>query len=146
MKCSKISSYIIDHVLEELSPDLQIQVNEHLAICKKCQAALQQTEAVINGFKNSARFRPTPNIFPKIMKQFKVPKPHHARFFGLPRGLVYALGAFLLGVIMTKSLDTVIINIGKTSRIEVRQESPRRVPFSDTVEFYSVPAKNLARI
>ncbi|MGB7054940.1 MAG: zf-HC2 domain-containing protein [bacterium] len=146
MNCSEAKKYLTDYVLEELDPELQIQVNEHLAICKKCAGQVLQTAAVIDSFKDSARFKPTPGVYGRITDQIRVPKPERSRIFGMPRSLVFALGAFLFGIVVTRSIDFIIMNVREPSSIEVRQEAPRKVPFSDTVEFYSVPAKNLARI
>jgi len=146
MKCSEIENHVTDYVLEELAPELQIQVNEHLAICDKCRGEVQHTEAVIAAFRDSARFRPAPDVYGRIAEQVRAPKSERARLFGLPRSLVFAFGAFLLGIVITRSVDSIIMNIREPSGIEVRQEPPRKTPFSDTVEFYSVPAKNLARI
>ena len=146
MICSEMKNYLLDYVLEELPPEVQIQVNEHLAICQKCKGEVQQTEALIKGFKDSETFEPAPGIYGRIVRQISVPKPQRARFFGVPRGVVFAFAAFLLGIVITRSIDVIVMNVREPSRIEVRQEIPRRVPFTDTVEFYSVPAKNLARI
>jgi anti-sigma factor RsiW len=146
MKCLEISDYLIDYVLEELNPELQIQVNEHLAICKKCQAEVQQTQGFIDNFRGTARFEPTSEVYKKIAEQVRMPKPEHRRLFGIPRNFVFAFGTFLLGIVLTRSIDLFIVNARRPSRIEARQEAPRNMPFSDTVEFYSVPAKNLARI
>ena len=146
MHCGDMKEYLIDHILEELDPELQIQVNEHLAVCEKCRAEAAETERMVDGFKESARFRPVPGIYGDIAEQIRKPKPVRARLFGVPKSLAFALGAFLLGIIVTRSFETVINSRIEPSRIEVRQEVPRVAPFSDTVEFYSVPAKNLARI
>ncbi|MDH4210203.1 MAG: hypothetical protein OEV79_01990 [candidate division WOR-3 bacterium] len=146
MKCTEISKYMLDNVLEELPAELQIQVNEHIATCQKCHAEMRHVEATVSAFKNSARFRPSPDIYAKIRSQLRVQKPRSARLLGVPRSLVYAFGAFLLGVTMTRSIDTFVTKNAEPVRIEVRQETPQRGPFSDTVEFYAVPAKNLARI
>jgi anti-sigma factor RsiW len=146
MKCSEIRNHITDYVLEELAPELQIQVNEHLAVCDDCRGEVQHAEAVIATFRDSARFRPAPDVYRKIAEQVRALKSEHSRLFGLPRNLVFAFGAFLLGIVITRSVDSIVMNVSEPSGIEVRQESPRKAPFSDTVEFYSVPAKNLARI
>lgn len=146
MNCGDMKEYLIDYILEEMDPELQIQVNEHLAICDKCRAAAAETERMVDGFKGSARFKPVPEIYGAIAKRIRKPKPDRARLFGVPKSLVFALGAFLLGIVVTRSFETAINSRVEPSRIEVRQEVPRMAPFSDTVEFYSVPAKNLARI
>ncbi|MGD9380695.1 MAG: zf-HC2 domain-containing protein [candidate division WOR-3 bacterium] len=146
MNCADTKKHLIDYVLEELDPELQIQVNEHLAVCEKCRAGAAETERTVDEFKESARFKPASDVYRDIAERIVKPKPSRTRLLGIPKSLVFALGAFLLGIIMTRSIDTVIRNRAQPSRIEVRQEVPRIAPFSDTVEFYSVPAKNLARI
>jgi anti-sigma factor RsiW len=146
MKCTEISKHMLDNVLEELSPELQIQVNEHFATCEKCRIEAGQVEATVSAFKGSAKFEPSTEVYNKIRNQLRVKKPTSTRLLGVPRSLVYAFGAFLLGVTMTRSIDTLMTKTAKQVRIEARQETPRRVPFSDTVEFYAVPAKNLARL
>jgi anti-sigma factor RsiW len=146
MKCSQIKNHIIDYVLNELDPEHQITVNEHLAICSGCRDELRRTEAVIGGLRGATRFEPTPAVYGKITEQITVPRPKRTRFLGMPRSLVYAFAAFILGVVITRSVDNIILNIRAPASVEVRRESPQKVPFSDTVEFYSVPAKNLARI
>ncbi|KPK64727.1 hypothetical protein AMJ83_00605 [candidate division WOR_3 bacterium SM23_42] len=146
MKCNEIENLQLDYVLEELTPELKIQVNEHLAICEKCSNEVKQTEALIKGFKDSERFNPASNVYGRISRQISVPEPKRVRFLGMPRSVVFAFAAFVLGIVITRSTDTIIMNIRAPSRTEVRQETPRKTPFSDTVEFYSVPAKNLARL
>jgi anti-sigma factor RsiW len=146
MKCSEMSDYFADYVLGELAPELEIQMNEHLAICEECRGELKKTESVVDGFRDSVKFEPSRDISGKIKKQIRIEMPERPRIFGMPRSLAFVLGAFLLGVVMTKSIDNIITKVRQPSGMEVRQETPGRVPFPDTVEFYSVPAKNLASI
>jgi predicted anti-sigma-YlaC factor YlaD len=146
MKCSEMKEFIFDHVLGELAPEVEIRVNEHLAMCETCRREQHEVDAAFEGFKNAARFEPAPGIYEKITAHMKVPRQRGARLLGIPRNLILALGAFLLGVVITRSIDTVVTRTRGPVRIEVRQEEPRKMPFSDTVEFYSVPAKNLAKI
>jgi hypothetical protein len=107
---------------------------------------MERTGRLVERVSASSGFKPVAEVYERIREQIRMPRPKPARFFGVSRSLVFALGAFLLGIIMTRSIDTIIRNRAQPSRIEVRQEVPRVAPFSDTVEFYSVPAKNLARI
>ena len=37
MKCPEIENHLADYILGELCPELEIQVNEHLAVCEKCR-------------------------------------------------------------------------------------------------------------
>ena len=146
MNCSEIKEYLLDHILEELDPELQIQINEHLAVCGQCRTEAAATERLVDGFAASARFEPVPDVYRDIAGRIGKKQPSRAKLFGIPRSFVFALGAFMLGIIVTRSVDTIVRNRTEPSGIEVRQELPRKVPFSDTVEFYSVPAKHLARI
>jgi len=66
MKCSEIKNHMIDYVLNELDPEYQIKVNEHLAICSECRGELQRTEVVIDGFRGTTRFEPTPAVYGNI--------------------------------------------------------------------------------
>lgn len=146
MNCTEIKDYFFDYVLGEIDPELQIQVNEHLAVCERCRGEVMKTEALIDDLKSASRFKPAPDIYGSIPARIRAPRSTHPRLIGIPRSVVFALGSFLLGIVLTRSIDTMIVNTRRTQRIEVRKEAPRKVPFSDTVEFYSVPAKNLARI
>jgi len=145
MKCSDISGSIIDYLLEELAPELEIQMHEHLAICEKCRNELGQMEAVIDRIRFAERFRPMSEIYPKIMDQVKPRRGERKWFFGISRNLIYALGAFGLGILITSSVDAFLSRARQPERFEVRPQVPSKEPFSDTVEFYAVPAKNLIR-
>ena len=146
MKCQETKKHLLDYVLEELPPELQIQINEHLATCAKCRAESDRIETTVSAFKNSVTFNPSPEIFARVRDQVPLKKPRSARLFGVPRSLVYAFGAFLLGIVMTRSMDTFVTWYEQPVQIEVREEKLREVPYSDTVEFYAAPARNLARI
>lgn len=145
-ECSEITNHLVDYVLAELEPEVEIQVNDHLAVCEACRFELQRRESIIEGFRNSAKYRPSSDLYSKIAGRFKVRESQRGRLLGVPRSLVFAFGAFVLGVVITSSIDRVIANVNRTSRMESWQQIPDTIPFSDTVEFYSVPAKNLASI
>ena len=108
MKCSQIKNHIIDYVLNELDPERQIKVNEHLAICSRCRDELQRTEAMIDGFRGATRFEPTPAVFGKITEQITVPRPKRTRFLGMPRSLVYTFAAFIFGVVIMIGLSVML--------------------------------------
>ncbi|UCD19861.1 MAG: zf-HC2 domain-containing protein [candidate division WOR-3 bacterium] len=147
MKCSELERHLPDHILEELPPELQIQINEHLATCAKCRAESARIETTVSAFKNSVIISPSPEIFARVREQVPLKKVGGARLFGVPKSLVYAFGAFLVGVIITRSVDEIFVTGNKQPvQIEVREEKLREVPYSDTVEFYAAPARNLARI
>ena len=146
MKCSEIREHLFDHVMGELTPEIEMQVNEHLAVCGECREELQKVEALAKIMGNAARFSPAPRSYAKIAEQLRTPRRQAARLFGFDRNLVFALGAFLFGIVLTRSIDTVVAHTRQPVRIEVRQEEPGTTPFADTIEFYAVPARNLARI
>jgi anti-sigma factor RsiW len=146
MKCPEIENHLADYILGELCPELEIQVNEHLAVCEKCRGEARKTESLIDSFRDSVKFVPPQGVYDKIREQIKVREPQRTRNMGMPRRLVFAFGAFLLGVVMTRAVEEIAANAGQSVKIEVRHEKPSRMPSSDTVEFYSVPAKNLASI
>ncbi len=146
MKCTEIRECLFDHVLRELSPDVEIKVNEHLAICKECTREFNKAESVVSNLRRYTRYKPSPVVYDRIAGSLTAPRRARAKLLGIPKGFVFALGAFLFGVVLTKSLDTVTNSQHRPSTIDVRYEEPRRSPFSDTVEFYAAPARNLARI
>ena len=144
MRCSETREYMFDQAAGELPPEVEIHVNEHLAACDECRAEAQKFEAVAQAMGNAARFSPEPLLYGRIAEQL-TRRRKRARLFGLDRNLAFALGAFLFGVILTRSIDAVVARTSQPARIEVRQEEPGRTPFPDTIEFYAVPARNLAR-
>ena len=146
MTCRETKSNLIDHALGELPAEVEIQVNEHLSVCQRCRAEFQEIGKTIGGIEEGERFKPAAGVYRRISDGIIAPKPNPSRVFGIPKSLVFAFGAFLLGIVLTRSIETVIISSRRAPEIEVRQQQPQKVPFSDTVEFYSVPAKNLARI
>ncbi len=145
MRCSDLKGHFVDYALGELAPEIEIQVNEHLAVCERCRVEYGPIEETINSLEGARRFAPPPSTFKRITARIPVPRQTYPRFFGIPKSLVFAFGAFFLGIILTRSIDSIIVGSRRKPDIEVRQEMPRKIPFSDTVEFYSVPAKNLAR-
>jgi predicted anti-sigma-YlaC factor YlaD len=145
MKCIEIRECLFDHILGELDPEVEIQVNEHLAVCEVCRREFGKAESVVRSLRKGKPFEPAPAVYGRIAGSLTASRRQRTRLLGMPRSLVFALGAFLFGVVLTRSIDTVATIGRRPARIEVRQEEPRISPFSDTVEFYSVPAKNLAR-
>jgi hypothetical protein len=146
MRCKETREYLVDFILDELLPELQILINEHLTVCEECRGEASRIEATVMGLENSIGFKPSSDVYRKIQDQLPVRRPIRTRILGLPRGLAYTFGAFLMGVILTKSIDTFTTKTTEPLRVEVEQEPSRKGPFSDTVEFYAVPARNLARI
>jgi hypothetical protein len=146
MKCAEFREFYDDYILHELESEIEMQVNEHLLECEPCRKEILEREKVIDLFRKSQKFSPPVTLYRRITNGLGVVHKERKPIFGLPKGLVYAAAAFVLGVVMTRAIDSLFVRVERASPVEVKQEQLRPMPFSDTVEFYSVPAKNLARI
>jgi hypothetical protein len=146
MKCAEFREFYDDYILHELEPEIEMQINEHLLDCDQCRKEISEREKIIDLFRKSQKFSPPVTLYRRISDGLGVVHKEKKPLFVLPKGLVYAAAAFVLGVVMTRAIDTLFLRVEQVSPVEVKQEQLRPMPFSDTVEFYSVPAKNLARI
>ncbi len=146
MKCNEVIKHLNDFVLEELDQETEIQVNEHCAQCDTCQKALTERYAVADLLRGSERFEPPAHLYRRVKRNVYVPKKEKPVFWGIPRSFVYAVAMFSLGVAVMRAIDVYVMSIQPAAKIEARTEPLRLEQRSDTVEFYSVPAENLARI
>jgi anti-sigma factor RsiW len=146
MKCREIKTLFDDYILADLDSDTEIQMNEHMSECKECAEELAKREAVFNIVKSSARFEPSAETFRRIKRQMFVRRKQSRLFRVFPKSVVYAAAAFLLGVVLMRSLDVLLLKPEQSPRVETKYETRYEEPFVDTVEFYYAPAKNLARI
>jgi hypothetical protein len=146
MDCAEFRGFYDDYILNELEPQKEMQINEHLLECEPCRKEISEREKIIDLFRKSRRFSPPVKLYRRIADGIGVVHKERRPLFGLPKGLVYATAAFVLGIVMTRAIDSLFLRVERASPVEVRQEQLKPMPFSDTVEFYSVPAKNLARI
>lgn len=144
--CREIKKYFDDYILADLDSDTEIQMNEHMSECKECAEELAKREAVFNIVKSSARFEPSAETFRRIKRQIFVRRKQSRLFRVFPKSVVYAAAAFLLGVVLMRSLDVLLLKPEQSPRVETKYETRYEEPFVDTVEFYHAPAKNLARI
>ena len=146
MKCQDIRSSLDDYILGELDADTEIQMNEHMSECKECAEELTKREAAFNIVKSSAKFEPSAEPFRRIKRQIFIHRKQPRLFRIFPKSFVYAAAAFLLGVVLMRSLDALLLKPEQSPRVETKYETRHEEPFVDTVEFYHAPAKNLARI
>lgn len=146
MKCAEFRELYDDYILHELEPEIEMQINEHLLECESCRTEIAEREKIVDLFRGSQKFSPPATLYRRITDGIGVLRKERRPLFGLSRGLVYAAAAFVLGIVITRAVDSLLVTVERTSPVEVKQEQQRPMPFSDTVEFYSVPAKNLARI
>ena len=145
MKCAEVRKYLNDFVLEELDQETEIQVNEHCAQCARCQQVLTERYAVVNMLKRSERFEPPAHLHRRVKQHVFVPKKTLA-FRGIPRSLVFAVAMFFLGVVVTRAIDFYVMSMQPAVQNDIQTQPLRLEHHADTVEFYTVPAENLARI
>lgn len=146
MNCNETRKHLSDFLLEELDQEIEIQVNEHLAQCGKCQKALEQQRTVVDVMRKSQRYEPSPFLYARVKNQLFVPKRKKKLFWGIPRNFVYAFAMFFLGVVVMRAIDIYVTSAQPAEKTEVKSEPLRMEQRSDTVEFHTVPAENLARI
>lgn len=146
MKCREIKTLFDDYILGELSPEFEIQINEHLSECKSCKKELQEKEVAIIAIKKSTVFEPSSESFRRIRKELPVPERPRNSIWLFPKQFVYALAAFLFGLVLMRSVDVLMFRQKEVPQAEIKYKTHHREPFVDTVEFYHAPAKNLARI
>lgn len=146
MNCNEARKHLNDFLLEELDQKIEIQVNEHLAQCGKCQKALEERRTVVDVLRRSQKYEPSPLLYARVKNQVFMPKRKKKLFWGISRNLVYAFAMFFLGVVVMRTIDIYVMSMQPAVQTEVKTEPLRMEQRSDTVEFHSVPAENLARI
>jgi anti-sigma factor RsiW len=143
MKCTEIKPYLFDFVVDEVDPDIEIRIHEHLTECTECRVTVQEIEADSARLQSPTWFAPDPSVYRRIRDA--LPRKRKQRIFSwLPVSAGYALAAFLLGAVIMHTADNLLLRERATEK-EVRYEPPSKMPYADTVEFYTVPVKNLAR-
>jgi anti-sigma factor RsiW len=146
MKCYEISKLLDDYMLGELTPELEIQVNDHITDCASCKKELQEREAVFAVIKKTAIFEPSDRSFQRIKdhKGRSVNKRYVLRF--IPKSFVYAFAAFILGLLVMRTVDVLAPGKKEIPKAEIEYRYDHEKPFADTVHFYHAPAKNVAKI
>jgi anti-sigma factor RsiW len=146
MNCEEIKKYLDDYILGEIDPVIEIQISEHLAECQNCQKEIKEREVVIESLKTSEKFEPPNEVYTKIKDDILIPRKEKRLLWGIPKRFSYAAASFVIGVILMHTADVLFLPVENAPKVEIRYEPTRKVPFSDTVQFHSAPAKNLARI
>jgi predicted anti-sigma-YlaC factor YlaD len=146
MNCEEVRKYFDDYILGEIEETIEIQVNEHLVDCKGCQKEFEEKEKLINLFMESQKFEPTDDIYRRIRNRIKMPKTDKKLFWGLSKNFAYTAVAFLFGVFLMRAVDVFFIQRTESPRVEIRYAPSHKEHYSDTIEFYSTPPKNLAKI
>ncbi len=146
MKCKEICDLLDDYILGELTPEIEIQINEHLDECNPCKKEFQEKEAVIITIKKSTVFKPSSEPFRRIKKELPMAERPVSSIWFFPKRFVYAFAAFFFGLVLMRSVDILIFRQKDVPQAEIKFETRHQEPFVDTVEFYHAPAKNVAKI
>ncbi len=143
MKCAESKPYLFDFVVDEVDPDIEIRIHEHLSECAECRAYVAEIESVAARLQSPTRFAPDPGAYRRIRDA--LPRKRKQKIFSwLPVSAGYALAAFLFGAVIMHTADNLFMR-ERTTETDVKYEPPSRLPYADTVEFYTVPVKNLVR-
>lgn len=146
MDCREIRRYLEDYIVGELDPTTEIQINEHLAECQQCSKDYEERGKLVNTFRESHRFAAPRDAYKRIQRDISVSKKEKRSVWIFPKSFVFATAAFLLGIVLMRTIDVFVLSLEERQKVEVRYEPLQREPFTDTVQFYTVPVKNLARI
>ena len=144
MKCADVTAHLYDLVLEELAPDIEIRIHEHLTECAACRAEVQDIEKFTAALQDHVRHTPGRSAYRRVRRA--LPRKQKQRLFSrLPASVGYAIAAFLFGAIVMRAADFFIRGDEQTAEQKIQYEPLRKMPYADTVEFYTVPVENLAR-
>jgi anti-sigma factor RsiW len=147
MSCEEIRKHIDDYILGEVDPALEIRINEHVLRCVACRKELEEREAGI-GYLTSIPKAAVPDSAYRTIRSRLFPPCREKRpfFASLAGRLVFVSAAFLVGMVLMRTVDVVSFRGKARPAVETKARPYYRIPFADTIKFYSAPAKNLARI
>jgi anti-sigma factor RsiW len=146
MKCKEICDLLDEYILGELDPEIEIQMNEHLSACQSCKAKMYEKEATITALRKVTTFNPSAQALRRIRRSLIGQGRKQPFLWRFPKRFVYALAAFLFGIVLMRSVDILIFKQKQAPKAELKFETRHQEPFVDTVEFYHAPAKNVAKI
>lgn len=146
MDCRKFEGYLVDFILGELDPETEIQINEHLETCVSCRTELEKCEVLKEFLHSEMKFEPAADVYGKIQTRTSLATKSRDPFWFFSKTLVFSLGAFILGIILMRSVDLFMLH--RSPKIETRIEYKQSVKeyCTDTVQFYAVPTENLVRL
>lgn len=145
MKCEDAQKQFDDLLLGELEPDIEIEVNTHLDECAECRRVWREHEKSIQELTTTTTFEPLPSAYQRIQANV-VSSNRKSRFLWIfPKQVVYTLGAFLLGIVIMRVVDAIVAKKPDESQVEIHRVPAYQEPSTDTVQFYTAPAKHLAR-
>ena len=147
MKCEDIKDCFDDFVLGEVDPAMEIAINEHLLECPACRQELGEREALFADLRRTTACPPPERAWHEVRRSVQTlsrdRKPRFVRWFA---PIVYVATAFLTGMVLMRAADVITFRAREKPAMETGNRPSYRVPYSDTVQFYAAPAKNLAKI
>jgi predicted anti-sigma-YlaC factor YlaD len=147
MDCSQLNKYLIDYLLEELEPVLEMKVNEHLNECSKCQKKMENMESFFTNIKEDKNIKADKKVLQNIKERIGIErKPLLLRFLNRPVKLYYAIATLVFGLLIMSVTDVINEKI-KPQQKEVKKEykilyKPSGTD-SDSIVFYSAPSHRL---
>jgi predicted anti-sigma-YlaC factor YlaD len=147
MKCQEFRDHFDDYILGEAEPVIEIQINEHLLECDACRGDVEERETLCKDFRNLPKIGPPGSAFFRMKKAIHQPTQAKKPFYAHWTFRTAALAAtFILGMVLMRGVDVVSFRNREKPASETGTRPYYRIPYADTIKFYSAPAKNLARI
>lgn len=147
MKCQEFRDHFDDYILGEVEPAIEIQINEHLLECDACRGDVEERETLYKDFRNIPKTGPPGSAFFRVKKSIYPPPQAKKPFYAHWTFRTAALAAtFILGMVLMRGMDVVSLRNREKPAAETGTRPSYRIPYADTIKFYSAPAKNLARI
>jgi predicted anti-sigma-YlaC factor YlaD len=147
MKCQEFRDHFDDYILGEVEPAIEIRINEHLLECDACRRDIEERETLYKDFRDIPKAGPPGSAFFRVKKSIRQPtrakKPFYARWSLRTAALA---ATFILGMVLMRGVDVVSLRNREKPTMETGIRPYYRIPYADTIKFYSAPAKNLARI
>jgi len=147
MTCEELREFFDDYILGELDEAVEIRISEHLLECGSCRREVEERESLFVDFRNIPKLIPPESANRKIRNTVLTPtgekKPFYRHWIAKT---AYMAAAFLVGMVLMRGVDVVSLRAREKPAAETRIRPSYRIPYADTIKFYSAPAKNLARI
>jgi len=147
MICEEFKKYFDDYILGELDGAVEIRLSEHLLECGSCRREIEERESLFNGIRNIPKLIPPESVYRQVLSAVLTParekKPFYRHWIAKT---AYMAAAFLIGMVLMRGVDVVSLRAQEKPAAETGIRPSYRIPYADTIKFYSAPAKNLARI
>ncbi|MCK4233498.1 zf-HC2 domain-containing protein [candidate division WOR-3 bacterium] len=145
MDCKELKKHIIDYLLGELDTVLEMRINEHLLVCKKCQEEINNMEILFASMEDKKEFSPSNNVYQLIKKRINIEQRFNPfSFLKRPVKLYYAVATLFLGILLM-SVTNIFLDKEKSQHEEIKSKYKTRYesPSSDSIVFYTAPSHRL---